>query len=173
MMIHQEILRKTDKGLSIYGLVMRDKYGSGITQLSGNNADLVQNPFNKDRVTLKLFLEGEQYMYSDVELPDFKGNPFDFAAMHYGVSDTNLYKLLNSELKLKLDERYFNGQDSQDSGQTVSRTEPTPTPKEGIKIPEFSYFRNPVKNTNPLKNVSLIEAYNLIRSNSFRKITNE
>lgn len=166
-------MRKTYKGLSIYRLVMRERYGNEIIHFSGDDVDLANNPFNKDRVTLKLFLEGEQYLYYDTELPEFKGNPFEFAALHYGVTDTNLYRCLNKELKLNLDERYFKCQNSQDSGQNASRIEPQRPPSEEVKIPEFSYFKPPVSNTNPFKNVSLVEAYNLIRSDSFRKITNE
>ena len=172
MMIEQDILRRTYHGLSIYRLVLNEFYtGENPIQFSGTEIDLVKNPFNKHRRTLQLTKEEGIFSYHDIELPDFKGGPFEFAAMHYKIEGMPLFQLINHQMRLNLDVRYFR-----------VHAVVSPNPKHNaVKVPgqpalevsQFSFFRAPIRNVYPFKNITLVEAYKLIRSNAFAHVTQQ
>lgn len=108
MISKNDILHRTFYGLSIYGLVLRDFYpGETVLSVRGYDVSLAKNPFNQGRPTLKLVKEGEWYQHSDTELPDFKGDAFDFARLHYQLEDDELFEVLNYELGLRLLKKHF------------------------------------------------------------------
>ena len=108
MISKNDILHRTFYGLSIYGLVLRDFYpGETVLSVRGYDVSLAKNPFNQGRTTLKLVKEGEWYQHSDTELPDFKGDAFDFARLHYQLEDDELFEVLNYELGLRLLKKHF------------------------------------------------------------------
>jgi hypothetical protein len=111
-------------------------------------------------------------MFEDSENPDYKGDPFDFAELHYKISGDELLKRLNDELNLNLDKKrcfygYSSGEPQFDFMPEVLTLE------ELLKIPEFSYFGKPVINTKPDKVVNLIDAYKLIKGDYFKQSTNK
>ena len=169
-MIKREILKRSRHGLEIYQLVLREIYpGELIIQLNGYDVEPTKNPFNSNRKTLKLYKDGDRYMYHDTENMGFKGDPFEFAELHYKIAGIPLFKLLNKELKLQLNESHFNIQKGQDTKQPVIDFHPILSKE--VTIPEFTFFKAPITKVYPYKNMKLDEAYNLIRSNAYLKNT--
>lgn len=169
MIKEQDILDKTHYGLNIYSHILRVYYPDEIVlRLSGKECSPAKNPFNENKLTLKLINVDWVFMYNDLELPDFKGNPFDFAELHYKLSDSKLLEKLNKELNLRIGEKHHF---------YSNRTFPVQAPKEAVKptvhIPKFSYFKAPVSNIYPKNTLSLVEAYELIKSNKNSLITEQ
>ena len=172
MMIEQDILRRTYRGLSIYRLVLREFYSDeNPIQFTGDQIDLVKNPFNRHRRTLQLTNEKGIFRYTDIELPEFKGGPFEFAALHYKIEGMPLFQILNHQMRLNLDVRYFrvNGVVSPNPKPKVAKVPEKPA----LEVSQFSFFRAPIRNVYPFKNITLLEAYNLIRSNAYARITQQ
>jgi len=172
MMIEQDILRRTYCGLSIYRLILKDFYpGEDPIHFTGHEVDLVKNPFNAHRKTLKLEKEGGKFKFHDLELPDFGGGPFEFAALHYKIEGMPLFQILNHQMRLNLDVRYFRVH-------TVVSPNPAPKPVKLPAVPQvslvqFSFFRAPISNVYPYKNITLVEAYKLVRSEAYAKNTRQ
>lgn len=169
MIKEQDILDKTHYGLNIYSHILRVYYPDEIVlRLSGKECSPAKNPFNENKLTLKLINVDWVFMYNDLELPDFKGNPFDFAELHYKLSGSKLLEKLNKELNLRIGEKHHF---------YSNRTFPVQAPKEAVKptvhIPKFSYFKAPVSNIYPKNTLSLVEAYELIKSNKNSLITEQ
>ncbi len=170
MMIEQDILRRTNDGLSIYRLILREIYpGEETIHFTGNEIDLVKNPFNKHRKTMKIVKEGAAFHFSDIEQPELKGSPFKFASMYYKIEGMPLYQLLNHVMKMNIDVRYF-------KVHAVFSPSPkhkeTTLPFEASKAETmFSFFRAPIRNVNPFKDITLLEAYEMIRSDAYAKTT--
>src|SRR5690554_5346683 len=118
--------------------------------------------------TLKLINQDWVFNYSDLELPDFSGTPFDFAELHYKLSGSELLEKLNEEINLRIGEQHHF---------YSNRALPTPVKTEDVKpvvhVPKFSYFNAPVSNIHPKKTLSLVEAYNLIKSEEYSSITDQ
>lgn len=172
MMIEQDILRRTYYGLSIYRLILNEYYtGENPIHFTGDEIDLVKNPFNNHRKTLKLTREGGSYQFSDIEDPDFKGGPFEFASMHYRIMGIPLFQLLNHQLRMNLNVRYF-------KVHGVVSTQPGTQVSDGpgqclSEVAQFSFFRAPIRNVYPFKKITLLEAYKLIRSYAYAQITRQ
>lgn len=169
MIKEKDILDKTHYGLNIYSHILRVYYpDETVVRLSGKECDPTKNPFNENKLTLKLINEDWVFMYNDLEQPEFKGNPFDFASLHYKLSGNELLEKLNEELHLRIGEqhRFYS-----------NRTFPEQTPEEEVKptiyIPKFSYFKTPVSNIYPKITLSLLDVFNLIKSDDYALITNQ
>lgn len=160
------ILDKTHYGLNIYAHILRSFYPDELViHLSGKKCLPARNPFNNGKETLILENRDWIFCFQDVEKPDFTGNPFDFAALYYNLSGFDLLKKLDEDLNLGiLKETRFHS--------------PCPTKKlilESIQpmvlIPKFSLFRHPVRNTVPEREISLVEVFELIKSNEYKHNT--
>jgi len=172
MMIEHDILRRTNYGLSIYRLVLKDFYPiEDPIHFTGEEIDLVKNPFNNHRKTLKLVKEELAYRFSDIEQPEFAGGPFEFAAKHYKIEGMPLFQLLNHVMRMNLDVRYF-------KVHAVASPRPKPivaniVEPPRVEVPQFSFFRAPIKNVRPLKNITVPEAYELIKTNAYARVTSQ
>lgn len=169
-MMENEILRWSNKGITIYRHVVKKYYPNDKEiHLMGDEVDLAKNPFNNDHRTLQLTLKGDRYVYSDTELPNFKGGPFEFAALHYKLEGEPLHMKLAEELKMPIDKIMFLIKQEKSITRSEPETKCTEPPK--LESQLFSYFRKPIKNTNQFKDITIIEAYEMIKSESFRKST--
>ncbi len=160
------ILDKTHYGLNIYAHILRSFYPDELViHLSGKKCLPARNPFNNGKETLILENRDWVFCFQDVENPDFTGNPFDFAALYYNLTGFDLLKKLDEDLNLGiLKETRFHS--------------PCPTKKltlESIQpkvlILKFSFFRHPVRNTVPEREISLVEVFELIKSNKYKQNT--
>ncbi|MCW3785488.1 BT4734/BF3469 family protein [Plebeiibacterium sediminum] len=156
----QAILDKTNYGLNIYSHILRVYYPNEVVlRLSGKQCSPAKNPFNKNKLTLKLINVDWVFLYSDLEKDDFKGNPFEFAALHYKLTGNELLEKLNEEMHLRIGEQWdFYG------NKNLPELPEEEENKPAIHIPKFSYFNSPVSNIYPKSTVSLVEVYELIKS---------
>jgi hypothetical protein len=153
------ILGKTNYGLNIYAHVLRQYYaGETVLSLRGRDCQPAANPFNNNRPTLQISIVNNGAIHRDEETDECKGDAFDFAAAHYGVTGEALYKKLNEEMHLNI------GKASYPVERKEEREQPIEKPPLKIALPVFSYYRAPVKNVVPCRLVNLVEVYRIIRS---------
>ncbi len=168
-MKEKDLLEKTNYGLNIYACILREYYpDETVVYLSGKECSPAKNPFNENKLTLKLINQDGVFNYSDLELPGFKGNPFDFAKLHYKLSGSELLKKLNEVLHLRIGEQrpiYSNS--------ALTEQSKTGKAKSVVHIPKFSYFKAPISNIYPAKEMNLSDAFKLIQSEKNSAITHQ
>lgn len=161
------ILRATVYGLYIYGYILGKYYKGKIDfDPSGEEHKPVRNPFNGDKETLVVIQRERNGMvfYYDTELPEFKGNPFDFAALHYQLKGEELLEKINQDMHLN---------DGKGPGFYPLYLGQKPIPVTELAVPHFSFFRKPITNVRPYASVSLEEVYKLIKSSRYKARTQE
>ncbi len=163
MIKEQDILNKTNYGLGIYSHVLRKYYpNEDVLCLSGKECAPARNPFNDNKQTLKLMNQDWVFLYNDLELTDFKGNPFDFAEQHYKLSGDELLEQLNDELHLHLGEEFhFHG------NKPYTKVMDSQKDTAIVQAPKFSFFKSPVTNIYPEKEMNLVEVYELIKGDAY------
>ncbi len=180
----EAILSKTHYGLNIYAYVLRQYYsgetepgdshtlngeirnsGQTVLSLSGRDCKPTKNPFNAGKPTLWVKVVDNCAVHTDGEKAIEDGNVFDFAALHFKLSGKELLDKLNEVLHLQIGEK--NGFYNQDE---VIFTELEPEIVKP-KAPVFSYYKKPVTNVVPTKEITLIEVYNLIQGNEYASST--
>jgi hypothetical protein len=102
----EAILSRTHYGLNICAHVLRQYKTGTVLSLRGRDCQPAVNPFNNNRPTLHISIVDNCAVHKDAELPAFKGDPLDFAAMHYGLSGQELFKKLNEAMHLHIGESY-------------------------------------------------------------------
>lgn len=167
MIKEKEILDLTHYGLNIYTHILKEYYPDEVVvQLSGKECKPTKNPFNSDKQTLKLINKNWVFNYHDLELPDFSGTPFDFAELYYKLTGSELLDKLNEELNLRIGEQHHF---------FINHTFPNPVKIDDNipvgHIPKFSFFTAPIGNIHPKNTLSLVEAYNLVKSEEYSSIT--
>lgn len=166
--INEAILDKTHNGLNIYAHVLRQYYpGTTVLSLSGRDCQPTKNPYNDNKPTLKIQIVNNCAEHYDLEGSINKGNAFDFAALHYNLKAQALNEKLNEELFLRI------GKQSgfcRDEITVPAQEEPQPGK---IAFPFFSYFKSPVTNTIPKKDINLLQVYQLLKSKEFGDCTNK
>lgn len=169
MIKEKDILDKTHYGLNIYSHILRVYYPDEIVvKLSGKECSPTKNPFKENTLTLKLINVDWVFLYSDLDIEEFKGNPFDFATLHYKLSGNELLEKLNEELHLRIGEQHH-FYSNRKSNEFEVKTENKPM----VHIPKFSYFKAPVRNIYPKNTISLVEVYELIKSSQNASITEQ
>lgn len=169
MIKESAILDKTHYGLSVYSHILRKYYPDEVVvHLSGKECSPTKNPFNENKPTLKLINVDWVFMFSDYELPDFKGNPFNFAELHYKLKGNELLEKLNEELHLHIGEKrhFYSNKISRVQTSTKNKN---PT----VHIPKFSYFEAPISNVVPKHTLSLVDVYNSIKSEKYAATTRQ
>jgi hypothetical protein len=161
----EAILKKTHYGLNIYAHILRCYYPEQIVlSISGRTCVPARNPFNGNKVTLKISNHDWIFYFEDDELPDFKGNPFDFAAHHYQLSGKELLQKISDDMNLQIGEPkcfYSNKKRKVQVTEVVAN------------LPKFSYFRCPVINTQPNAEMTIPDVYAAIKSNKYKSQTEE
>lgn len=160
----KDILEKTHYGLNIYAHILRLFYpNENVLSLSGRKCKPTKNPFLGNSETLILSNVDNVFLFTDSSDPNFKGNPFDFAANYYKLTDSELLKKINEELFLRIGvaNNFYNKQ-KQDFPVMAEVQRPK------LIIPKFSFFKRPITNTQPVKELNLLEVYSLIKSNLYK-----
>lgn len=153
----KQILSKTNYGLDIYAHILRDFYpDETVIHLKGRITSPSKNPFKSNTPTLIFEETEQQFLYRDIEVSAFTGTPFDFAKLHFFKEGDELLQLLCEVLHLNFGKRpnkfpVFLEEEK------VSKPQKMP-----IYIPKVSFFEAPVKNTIPLKELTLKEVYEQI-----------
>lgn len=163
----EAILNKTHYGLNIYSNVLGKYYpGTPVLSLSGRDCQPTKNPFNDNKPTLKIQIVNNCAEHYDLENSISKGDAFDFAALHYNLQGEELNDKLNEELYLLIGK-----QSSFYNNAVITPADPQPQPIK-IPIPVFSYFKAPVTNTVPHREINLLQVYQLLQCNTFAECTN-
>ena len=165
MIEEKDILHDTHYGLNIYAHILRKYYPDEVViELSGKTCKQTRNPFNGNKVTLNISNQNWIFYFEDAELPEFKGNPFDFAAHHYQLSGQELLQKINEDMNLSIGEQ---------KGFYTNKKRKVLEPESGVALPKFSYFRCPVTNTQPNAEMTILDVYGAIKSNKYKRQTEE
>lgn len=160
MIEEKDILRKTHSGLHIYAHILGSYYPDAVVlQYVGKQCKITRNPFNRNKCTLDIRLQDWVFYFQDTELPDFKGNPFDFAALHFQLKGQELLQKINEKLHLHLAKE----KNVYDKDQSI-----VPEPETLLAMPRFSFFRSPVTNTQPNAEISILDAYKVIKGSWYQ-----
>jgi len=165
MIEEKQILHDTHYGLNIYAHILRKYYPDEVViELSGKTCKPTRNPFNGDKVSLNISNQDWIFYFEDAELPDFKGNPFDFATHHYKLNGQELLQKINVEMNLQIGEP---------KGFYTNKKSKVQVPEVDANLPKFSYFRCPVTNTQPTAEMTIPDVYAAIKSNKYKRQTEE
>lgn len=158
----ESIIDKTHYGLNIYAHVLQQYYSDEtVLSLSGRDCQPTRNPFNDGKPTLKIEIANNCAQHIDTESSISPGDAFDFAALHYKLERKELYEKLNEELYLRI------GKQSGFRISPIANADTSPLQIQKVKSPVFSYFKAPVSNTVPYKEISLLDVHYLLLSNKF------
>lgn len=186
MITKNNILIATHQGLTIYKRVLSYYYEDALhLGFSGRRSLPAQNPFNGGKESLLVIRKDEIFCFEDTELPEFKGDPFDFAALHYQLSGDELLEKINRDLKLHLEEedgekmrkgegeKVRKGEDERgrEGEDEKGRKGEVYVPVLVIDMPQFSFYNCPITNTKPSKYMTLLEVYYLIKSDIYKERT--
>jgi hypothetical protein len=156
------VLSKTVYGLKIYAHILREFYPEEtVLSVAGKDCKPTKNPFNQNQSTLKIQIENGCANHFDLENSIFKGDAFDFAALHFGLGGQELLEKLNEVLSLRIDKPSgFYVKD-----ETIVPIQAPPPLK--ISIPTFSYFKAPVTNPYPAGEVNFVQLLKVLKGNRF------
>lgn len=158
-MINREtVLSKTHYGLRIYAHILRQFYPNDTVMfVSGRDCGLCRNPFTGDSLTLHVWIHKtdptkqiapEIALHKDTNSGIPEGDCFSFAELYYHQSGQELLETLNKEMNLHLEDGYS----------FYSGTSYKPKPIG----PKFTFFKAPISNTRPYKDITIVDAYNYI-----------
>ena len=154
-MINEEaILKKTHYGSSIYAFILKEAFPEDqvVMKISGRDCGICRNPFQSGSLTLHVFinklnpdvlLSDEIAEHHDLSGTIQDGNAIDFASLYYGKSGHELLEHINKQMNLHLEDGYnfYNKQGYITEG------------------PRFSFFRAPITNILPAKNLTIKETF--------------
>lgn len=106
MQISREaILNKTHYGLEVYAHVLRQYYPNDtVLSLIGRVCKSTKNPFNKNKMSLKVAIIDNCARHTDSDNAIADGDAFAFAQLHYKIEGDELLEIINKELHLRLGE---------------------------------------------------------------------
>ena len=176
MKILKEIKRRSYKGLSIYRHIYQDLFPGDDEVINAiTHLEVIKNPFNGNRTTLRLYEQDGWVRYSDTEMPEFKGGPMDFARMHYQLSGTALIRKVVEVLNVPFDGGEIEDEEVEEEEEVGAPVQPVddaqPIENRDIPMPMFSFFKAPIRNIRQFKDLTIMDAYDLIRSNNYRQNT--
>lgn len=176
MITKEDILTKTHYGLNIYSHILRRFYPDEIVMhLVGRDCGWCRNPFANGEPTLHIWimkypdmirpikqLPAEKACHEDTSRTIADGDAFDFAELYYHQSGDELLQTLNKELHLNLDENhsFYNHTAEEKSVAVIKKPSP-----------QFSFFRAPITNVKPYRNITLSDAYKYIVSDYAKERT--
>jgi len=188
----EAMLSKTHYGIGIYAHVLSLYYpDQTVLSLSGRTCFPTKNPFNADKSTLNIFIYKENILgnaldkefarHEDSENAIPAGDAFDFAELHYKQSGNELLQIINKEMNLHIGEKFdfYKNKNTNTEIQNQGNHNNQINHSSDIGVRCFSFFKAPIRNIIPHKNVSLVQAYNYIigdyaknRTEKLRSITN-
>lgn len=139
----QAILSKTSYGLNIYAHILRQFFPEDevLIKVAGRECGVCRNPFDNGKRSLKLWIEKKEpgkvmspewACHQDLSGVVPDGDCFDFARRYYHLDGQPLYQRISDDLYL------------------------------GLGDVCFTFFRHPITNTVPHKNITLADVYNYI-----------
>lgn len=161
MITKEKILNKTHYGINIYAFILRQFYPNAtVLSLHGRECSVTCNPYNQDKETLLVSIVNNCATHKDVEILDFHGDVFDFAQLYFKANNQKeLLHTIDKVLHLRLsvsEEKNTNYIECEDTTWYV----------------KCSFYKAPVMNVFPTKELKLSEIYDLITSNTYERVTN-
>lgn len=154
----EAILDKTHYGLNIYAHILRFYYPNDtVLSLYGRDCKPAKNPFNENKYSLKVSIVDSCAIHSDTDNAIPEGDVFDFAELHYKLEGDDLLLQIIEELHL-----------NKTKAEAESNTEINLSL---LNAPRFSYFKHPIRNTLPFERFTLLDVYQVIIGNAFKKNT--
>lgn len=176
MLTRNDILRRTHYGLKIIGHFLREHYPGGevVMYLVGYDAGMCPNPWDEGRSTLHVWYEkvaSEKRLpmavarYHDESGHISDGDCFDFASLETGLKDQALLEWLDEAFHLYLT-KSFNYLERSGAAGVTEVAETTETTDDDlpvcVEVPRFSFFKAPIKNIVPFKNITPLQAWKYI-----------
>ena len=165
MLNRADFARKTLYGAGIISHILKEQYPGDevVMHVKGRDCGICRNPFDDGKPSLKVWIEklhpeqklsDELCYYQDLSghIPD--GDAFDFAERFYGKKDQDLLEHLNKVMYLHIGEQF----------RQYDKPQPEPEAPVEVQQPMFTFFKRPVTNTIPCKDITLKEAYDYIIS---------
>lgn len=139
----QAILSKTSYGVNVYAHILRQFFPEDevVMKVVGRDCGVCRNPFDNGKSTLKIWIEKKEpgkvmspewACHRDLSETVPDGDCFDFARRYYHLDGQPLYRRISDDLYL------------------------------GLGDVCFTFFRHPITNTVPHKNITLADVYNYI-----------
>ena len=171
MITRNTILSRTHYGTGIYSHYMRQHYPDRIVMhMVGRDCGNCPNPFDEGRESLHVWyqkiypekkLSPEISRHHDLSgrIPD--GDCFDFAALITGKTGQALLEQIDVDLNLHIlhpvsfYDRPAPAAAKDQDFEPASTVEPAPT----VQLPRFSFFKAPIRNIYPFKDITLRDAY--------------
>lgn len=153
----ENVIRDTHYGTNVYTHILRSYYpGETLMYVSGDECGYLKNPWDNSRESLHVWIERRKvdgpfperiarHHDTSGHIPD--GTFLDFAAFFYKKEGQELLEVLNQELNLRLG--------TEDNSGIVFQSQLQLTP-------HFSFFKAPIRNTIPYKQISLRDTWNYI-----------
>lgn len=171
MITCENILARTNHGSDIISEILHRTYPDieVVMCQSGWDCGLCPNPHDDGRPSLHVWIENTEpdkrlgarlavYHDESGHLPD--GDCFDFAQLYWNKAGQDLLIAINEEMHLHLEDGYS-------PYGPKSRVETLPQ----SPLVRFSFYNPPATNTEPLKDFTLIDAYDYIKGDSARLAT--
>lgn len=161
MITKEKILNKTHYGINIYAFILRQFYPNAtVLSLHGRECSVTCNPYNQDKETLLVSIVNNCATHKDVEILDFHGDVFDFAQLYFQCNNqTELLQKINKVMHLRIDTEETKEYDYIEQEDTTWYV-------------KCSFYKAPVMNVFPSKELKLSEIYDLITSNTYESVTN-
>src|SRR5690606_8328081 len=130
-----------------------------VLSLHGRECSVTCNPYNQDKETLLVSIVNNCATHKDDEILDFHGDVFDFAQLYFQCNNqTELLQKINKVMHLRIDTeetKECNYIEQEDTTWYV----------------KCSFYKAPVMNVFPSKELKLSEIYDLITSNTYESVT--
>ncbi|MCQ2227400.1 MAG: hypothetical protein MJZ01_05740 [Bacteroidales bacterium] len=167
--MREEILHKTRRGFDIYRHIVYLMTGYDMKLMpSVTRPEVVPNPWDGGQRSLVLrlrpTLNSNIVMHVDESGKLREGNAFDFAEKYYKRTGDELYRAINEEMKLHVGEEYdlFLGTYVPCDYETRNAIHSAESNQHKGEDGRFSYFRSPIRNIMPYKDITLEDVYKVI-----------
>ena len=173
MLNRKDILQRTHNGFKIYSAILRKEYPEVdvVMRIVGRDGGNCPNPYDNGNPTLHIWseklhpeqkLSDEITRHHDLSGHIADGDVFDFAGQYFGLTGQDLLEHLNEWLNLHI------GDDYRQYEKPAVATE-----KKEPAQPVISYFRKPITNPKPLKEVTLQDVYEYLISSDAKETTEQ
>ena len=173
MISRETILSRTHYGSNIYSHILRQFYpDETVMSIVGRDCGICRNPFAGGEKTLKVWIEkihpdqklsDEISRHEDLSGTIPAGDCFDFAELYLHKAGQDLLNTINEELYLHLEEGYS------PYSHNCRDNEPQRSPRQIL----FTFYRAPITNTKPFKNITLLDVYHYLTGDTARRRTLE
>lgn len=170
----ETVLWRANYGTSIYSHILSQFYpGEIVMHIRGRDCGICRNPFDGGSLTLHIFIVKTDpskalspvYAYhEDLSGTIPTGDALLFAELYYKQTGQELLDTICRELHLYKRDNWY----ARDDAESMT---PAEAPSNPIAMPTFSFYRAPVTNLKPYRDITLIDAHKYLTSEYARSVT--